>query len=243
MNSLILGTSEIRQLDGLYSLNDLHKAAGGATKTRPTFFMRLEQTQALIAEIGKCADSHISHKITRGSQGGTYVCKELVYAYANWISPAFYLKMIRAFDALHAPAALPAPEKVSRSLRQAINRKAHEITNRQYDTIHGIITDAVEDNLACGATEESAFGYVESYGERADGTVLVNLNDLRMISYEAQNVINEAARAVAAIRRIELRTGLKLAHRIPKSEYVDPDFHKHDRLVDEVIDRMTGVKP
>ena len=102
-NALAIGETSIRQRDGLFSLNDLHLASGGEEKHRPTFFMRLDTTQALIEEISRCADSHIIPTKTvrgRGKEQGTYVCRELVYAYANWISPAFYLRMIRAFDAL-----------------------------------------------------------------------------------------------------------------------------------------------
>ena len=103
--TIAIGETQIRQLDGLYSLNDLHKASGGERQHQPSNFIRLDQTQALIAEIDKSSEVRISHKMQRGAHGGTYVCKELVYAYANWISPAFYLRMIRAFDAMRGEPA------------------------------------------------------------------------------------------------------------------------------------------
>lgn len=107
MNALTLGTSEIRQLDGLYSLNDLHKASGGEAKHQPALFMRNDQTQALIAELSSTDSQSIHTKtvIGKGKLQGTYVCRELVYAYAMWISPKFHLAVIRAFDAGQTVAA------------------------------------------------------------------------------------------------------------------------------------------
>lgn len=56
----------------------------------------LDQTKALIAEIEIAGNPAIFTK-----QGlGTFVVKELVYAYAMWISAAFHLKVIRAYDAV-----------------------------------------------------------------------------------------------------------------------------------------------
>ena len=111
-STLIIGTASIRQIDGLYSLNDLHKASGGKEKHRPAFFLRLDQTQALIAEIN-CADLH-SLETREGRNGGTYACKELVIAYAAWISPAFHLKVIRVFLA-QVGRTLPAPETITKA--------------------------------------------------------------------------------------------------------------------------------
>lgn len=107
MNALRVLTSEIRLIDGLYSLNDLHQASGGSAKHRPNQFMRLDTTQALMEEI-RCADVRIIPTKTirgRGKPQGTYVCKELVYAYAMWVSPSFHLKVIRAFDAMQQSSA------------------------------------------------------------------------------------------------------------------------------------------
>lgn len=61
----------------------------------------MQQTKELIEEIlntGNPVFKPTSSK--KGRYGGTYVCKELVYSCAMWISAAFALKVIRAYDAL-----------------------------------------------------------------------------------------------------------------------------------------------
>ncbi|RBO82608.1 KilA-N domain-containing protein [Marinomonas aquiplantarum] len=99
MAHLMIASKDIRTLDGLYSLNDLHKAAGSERRHLPAQFLRNNQTRELIDEIENYANSHsLVIKKTQGRNGGTYVCKELVYAYAMWISPKFNLEVIRAFD-------------------------------------------------------------------------------------------------------------------------------------------------
>lgn len=110
---LLIGEFSIRQdEDGRYSLADLHKASGHVAKHKPSNFLRVEQTQELINEIeqvsdmrlGKdnhCENSHSAVKVIHGGTNrGTYAVKELVYAYAMWISAKFHLIVIRAYDAM-----------------------------------------------------------------------------------------------------------------------------------------------
>lgn len=97
MSNLILSDVKVSiNEQGLYRLNDLHKAAGGETKHKPSEWLRNQQTESLIDEINKAGIPALESVQKRG----TYACKELVYAYAMWISPSFHLKVIRAFDAL-----------------------------------------------------------------------------------------------------------------------------------------------
>ena len=58
MAHLIISSKGIRILDGLYSLNDLHKAAGAESRHLPAQFLRNQQTKELIAEIENYANSH-----------------------------------------------------------------------------------------------------------------------------------------------------------------------------------------
>jgi hypothetical protein len=96
--TVIAGTAIRKDDAGRYCLNDLHRAAGGEKRHRPAYWLENAQTKELIAEISIAGIPAIESK-----QGlGTHVVKELVYAYAMWISAAFHLKVIRAYDAMVA---------------------------------------------------------------------------------------------------------------------------------------------
>jgi len=107
--AVAIGNVQIHQRNGLFNLNDLHKASGGEEKHQPAKFTRLDTTQALIAEISNspdvanCPDMGICIESRRGGNGGTYACRELVIAYAAWISAEFHLKVIRVFLDTVAP--------------------------------------------------------------------------------------------------------------------------------------------
>lgn len=63
--------------------------------------MSSPQTIGLIEEIETTQNLGSSAVSTvMGRNGGTYVVKQLVYAYAMWISSKFHLQVINAYDEL-----------------------------------------------------------------------------------------------------------------------------------------------
>jgi hypothetical protein len=101
--ALVISSITISQdAEGRFSLNDLHKAAGGEGRHKPGLFLALQQTLDLASEIDKeNLNAGIpAIKTGAGRYGGSHAVKEVVYRYAMWISPAFELKVIRAYDAL-----------------------------------------------------------------------------------------------------------------------------------------------
>lgn len=130
--------------EGRYSLNDLHKAAGGNPKHAPAQWMRLEQVDELIRAILNvqiCTFKPVESR--KGRYGGTYVCKELVYAYATWISAEFFLTVIRAYDDLVSGRIVQSAPKTTvderTPLRDAVNllvSKKHLMYPEAYAIIH-----------------------------------------------------------------------------------------------------------
>ncbi len=102
MNTLTVVNVEVRQdTAGRYSLNDLHRAAGGEDRHQPSNWLRVGSTSELIDEWLNSSDlRNCVQPVESIQRQGTYAVRELVYAYAMWISPAFHLRVIRAYDAL-----------------------------------------------------------------------------------------------------------------------------------------------
>ncbi|HHW7546559.1 TPA: KilA-N domain-containing protein [Mannheimia haemolytica] len=96
MSNLTILNTTISQHDNLFNLKDLHRISGNEKKHEPYLFIRLDTTQALVSAI-QAEGTATPIKTLRGTQGGTYACKEIVIAYAAWISPQFHLVVLRAF--------------------------------------------------------------------------------------------------------------------------------------------------
>jgi KilA-N domain len=107
----ILSTSVRQDAGGRYCLNDCHRAAGGAKKDGPSYFLATDAAKKLMGALEGDTDFPVGpvNTVNDGKNNGTYAVKELVYAYAMWISPAFHLTVIRAFDAL-VRSEVPTPK-------------------------------------------------------------------------------------------------------------------------------------
>lgn len=101
MGKLIIAESEVSiNRDGLYCLNDLHKAAvkkGMADENshRPSIF-KVSQSEFIEAAV-TASEKLISVK---GGKSGTYASELIVMKYAGWIQPAFEVEIYKAVQAL-----------------------------------------------------------------------------------------------------------------------------------------------
>ena len=65
----------------------------------PSKFLALQSTVDLLNELTTHREGSLIIDKIEGRNGGTYVCKELVYAYAMFCSAKFHLHVIQATDA------------------------------------------------------------------------------------------------------------------------------------------------
>ena len=95
----ILNTAIKTDKEGRNSLNYLHKASGGDNKHRPSIWAENQQTKDIAQKLSEAGIPALV-MVKGGKAPGTYVCKQLVYTYAMWLSPEFHIQVVNAYDAL-----------------------------------------------------------------------------------------------------------------------------------------------
>lgn len=134
---VVSGASVSQDADGRYNLNQLHRASGGEKRHQPSDWLRTDSAKQLIAALE--TDPGIPGtpvSVVRGGKAqGSFVCRELVLAYAMWVSPAFHLAVLRAYDALTAPTHV-VPQSLPEALRLAADlAEKNALLERQRDAL------------------------------------------------------------------------------------------------------------
>ena len=135
----VSGAGIAQDAAGRYSLNQLHRASGNEKRHQPSDWLRTDSAKALIAALEADPGNPGSVppvSVVRGGPGqGTFVCRELVLAYAMWVSPAFHLAVLRAYDALTAPTHV-VPHSLPEALRLAADlAEKNALLERQRDAL------------------------------------------------------------------------------------------------------------
>lgn len=136
----VAGITIKQDQDGRFCLNDFHKAAGGEAKHAPSRFTGTDGCAELVEELNR--EMGLASLVSQrgGSTPGTYVCKELVYAYAMWVSPKFHLHVIRTYDQVVQEQAAKAAEALaaSNAQLQGMVDQVSYMTLQQYRAMSGV---------------------------------------------------------------------------------------------------------
>ena len=102
---IIIKGIQVRERNGLYCLNDIHRASGGLHAYKPNRFLDLKSTKRLIEylsghEIVPGQYSCLVDSVQEGRSLNTYAHKYVVYSYAMWIDVAFHVAVVACFDAV-----------------------------------------------------------------------------------------------------------------------------------------------
>lgn len=136
--------------NGLYSLMDLHKSSGLGKNYIPSQFLRNKQTMSLISalesEHGKENTMQARHG---GASAGYCACKELVVAYAMWLSPEFYSKVVKTF--IHIAEGNEMAAMREAGTKAALSRL--KILTSEYTALKGCAPVGYQDSAAIAAIE------------------------------------------------------------------------------------------
>lgn len=98
-DTLVVGSTVIhRSENGLFNINDLHKASGASQSKRPPNYMRTAEAKRVIARLEAKHGPGIHETVVGGEAPGTYVHKHLAYAYATWLDDEYMILALEILD-------------------------------------------------------------------------------------------------------------------------------------------------
>ena len=204
MSNLQILSNSIRTFENLYSLNDLHQASGSENKHAPFRFIRLETTKELIAEIESDGQTQ-AVKVYRGSQGGTYVCEELVLSYAMWISPKFHLIVLRAFLAMHK-----AESQNANQIQPLVEHKyTFEFTEYELEQLVWLWCSHSQMNTLLGQLEKP----LEAIGSRFSAKVYSHHHEYKRHYLETKDTIARLVEPFQQSERLNWTRAISLINR------------------------------
>ena len=203
-NQLTILNTPITQIDNLFSLNLVHQSEGGEAKHKPSNFLRLDTTQELIAEIESDGQTQ-AVKVYRGSQGGTYVCEELVLSYAMWISPKFHLIVLRAFLAMHK-----AESQNANQIQPLVERKyTFEFTEYELEQLVWLWCSHSQMNTLLGQLEKP----LEAIGSRFSAMVYGHHHEYKRHYLETKDTITRLVEPFQQSERLNWTRAISLINR------------------------------
>lgn len=155
-----------REYPWLYSLTDAHKAARPYFKSDASHLAKSARNwrhetstmRELLHEMENAGNSQ--HLTERGRKGGTWACKELLYAYTEWLHPKLHLQILQVFADYEEGKLVKRPKVTSNGIVQdeqwqehreasvsafhafnAVNKRyglsTPQLTNCIYEGLHG----------------------------------------------------------------------------------------------------------
>lgn len=99
-----INSIEVREIDGLFCVNDLYRAVNKPAGREPWRFQQTETCKSLISIIHEKNVYEQNQWVSRNIHGDriTLASERLCIAYAMFISPEFYLKVIDSFIEHHS---------------------------------------------------------------------------------------------------------------------------------------------
>ncbi len=108
----IAGIKISQNANGLYSLNDLHKASGGDPSKRPGNWAGQDRPKRLIAALDTGASILAPLERINGDGGGTFGVKHILVAYATYLSVEMEIAVQDAFLEKIEARPLTVPEQI-----------------------------------------------------------------------------------------------------------------------------------